>query len=257
MQCERCLLSFLAAALVAVALGLATDSAHGQMFGPRRLGQSLARRPGPGAPQSQEEIGSLQGNERFLRANRRPSDFVGPDVRELQRFIGALQARARAPATSTTEGLRRRVDRSETMNQALTPTAPGGPYHPRLEVSFQNFAPEPGTLDRNALDALVRSPQMSATSRIVVLVAGRTAILRGEVPSRRDRDLAELLLAFEPGISAIQNELTVNPDLRPSQESLGALREQQMPREAWTTMSHATHAQAPDRAAPSVTRRSY
>ncbi len=62
--------------------------ARGQMFGPRPLGQSLSRRPSPGGSQNQEEVGTLQGNERFLRSNRRATDFVGPDVRELQRYVG-------------------------------------------------------------------------------------------------------------------------------------------------------------------------
>ena len=40
-------------------------------------------------------------------------------------------------------------------------------------------------------------------------MAGRTAILRGEVTSARERDLAELAALVEPGISAVKNELVV------------------------------------------------
>jgi len=220
--------------------------ALGQLFGPRRLGQSLARRPGPGAVQTQEDVGSLQGNERFLRQNRRPTDFVGPDIRELQRFIGVLQGRVRGQVPSSTEGLRRRVDRSATMNQPLAPPPKGIPYYPRLDVNIEVPAPRTELLEQSALDTLARSPQMSATSRIEVWVEGRTAILLGEVPSARDRDLAAILLSFEPGISEIRNQLRVNPDLPPSPESLGALRARQEPREAWTTMSHGSRLSSPD-----------
>ena len=68
-------------------------------------------------------------------------------------------------------------------------------------------------------------------------MAGRTAILQGEVPSAKDLEMAELLLSFEPGISAIQNELQVNPDLQEAEDSLSALRRQQTPQEAWMTLN--------------------
>ncbi|MHB9080346.1 MAG: hypothetical protein ACYC3X_22965 [Pirellulaceae bacterium] len=84
---------------------------------------------------------------------------------------------------------------------------------------------------------------------------GRTATLRGEVPSAADRDLAELLLTFEPGISTIQNELRVNPDLQESEDSLAAIRQRQTPRETWTEMSHPAHSQTPAWSSP--TQRSY
>jgi hypothetical protein len=232
------------------------DTAHGQMFGSRSVGQSLTRRPGPGASQDQEGVGTLQGTERFLRQNRRASDYVGVDIGDLQRFIGAMQARSLRQIPPTTQGLTRRVDRSETVNQPLPPARRGTPYNPRLELSFEAL-PVPDTLlpARWALDTLARSPQMSGPSRIAVSLEGRTAILRGEVPSEADRDLAELLLTFEPGISAIQNELRVNPDLQESEDSLSAIRQRQTPRETWTTLSHPTHSKT--QAWPSSTQRSY
>ena len=46
---------------------------------------------------------------------------------------------------------------------------------------------------------------------IEVLVAGRTATLRGAVASARQRELAEIVARFSPGIFQIQNELTVRP----------------------------------------------
>jgi hypothetical protein len=245
-------------ALGALVLVLATevDTAHGQMFGARSVGQPLARRPGAGTAQTQQDVGTLQGNERFLRQNRRATDFVGNDVRELQRFVGALQARTLGQVTPTTQGLRRRVDRSESVNQPLGPARRGTMYNPRLDISFE-APPVPESLrpDRRALDILVRSPQMSGPSRIAVSLEGRTAILQGEVPSEADRDLAETLLTFEPGISAIQNDLQINPDLRDSEDSLSAIRQRQKPPVTWVELSHAAHSQAS--VSPSPAARSY
>jgi hypothetical protein len=131
-------------------------------------------------------------------------------------------------------------------------------YYPRLVISFETPAVAAAEADlpaRRALDTLVRSPQMSGPSRIVVSMAGRTAILQGEVPSARDREMAEILLSFEPGISTIQNELQVNPDLLEAEDSLSALRRQQLPQEAWPTLNPVTH--SPARARTSATERSF
>ncbi len=129
-------------------------------------------------------------------------------------------------------------------------------YYPRLDISLE-ASPTAGADPpaRRALATLARSPEMSGPSRIAVSMEGRTAILQGEVPSVKDRDLAEILLSFEPGISAIQNELQVNPDLREAEDSLSAIRRQQTPQEAWTTLSHGSHSQT--RARTAATQRSY
>jgi osmotically-inducible protein OsmY len=65
--------------------------------------------------------------------------------------------------------------------------------------------------------------QLSATETLnlpvpmEVSVQGATATLRGVVASARDREMAELLVRFEPGISTVRNELTVQ-QARPREE---------------------------------------
>lgn len=229
----RLMMGMVACSLIAV---LASD-VRGQMFGARSLGQPLGRRPGPGSLETmQADVGTLRGTERFIRANRRATDFVGPDIRDLERFVGMLQARARGAVAPTTEGLRRRVDRSESMNQPVPPPTRGTLYYPRLEVTFDSAVEDTTALGQRALATLARSPELSGPSRIAVYVEGRTATLLGEVPSARDRELAEVLLSFEPGISEIRNELQLNPNLQETADSLAALRQRQTPRQAWTVL---------------------
>ena len=55
------------------------------------------------------------------------------------------------------------------------------------------------------------SPEYHLTSRIEASAAGGFATLRGEVASERDRTLIERLVLFEPGISAVRNDLKVVP----------------------------------------------
>lgn len=215
---------------------LATD-ARGQMFGARSLGQPLTRSPGAGALDTmQEDVGSLRSSHRFLRANRRPTDYVGRDIRDLEHYIGSLQARVRGAVPASTEGLRRRVDRSETMNLPVPPATRGTMPYPRLEISFDSVGEDTSVLSQRSLETLARSPELSGTSRIAVYVEGRTAILLGEVPSARDRELAELLMSFEPGVSEVQNELQLNPNLRESEDSLDSIRQHQPRDRAWTVL---------------------
>jgi hypothetical protein len=52
------------------------------------------------------------------------------------------------------------------------------------------------------------------TSGVTMLAAeGRTAVLRGKVASTEQADLLGRLALLEPGISNVQNELTIDPEL--------------------------------------------
>lgn len=237
---------FAAAAVLWCIVWTGTDLAEAQMFGARSVGRPLARRPGPGSLEQQSDVGTLQGSERFLRQNRSALDFVGRDIVDVPRYVGLLQARTRGQIPASTMGLTRRVDRSESINQPLLPARRGGLYPPRLDIAIDesSLSLDPTESGQQALETLVRSPQLAGTSRIGVSLAGRTAILHGEVPSEADRELAEILLTFEPGISAIQNELQVKPQLQPSEDSLSALRERQSPTSKWEEMSHGSRSSA-------------
>ncbi len=82
---------------------------------------------------------------------------------------------------------------------------------PQLEISFAYSAPPAEQLPAVLRQRLAECPQLHATSPIEVSLAGRTAIVRGTVASAQDRFLAQQLLLFEPGISAVQNELRIQP----------------------------------------------
>ena len=196
------------------------SSADAQLFGSaRQLGQPFqARRPQGGAAQRlTAEAGQVQGNERFLRSNRRRGDFVGSDRFERRSFVGSQQGTASGPVIPSTAGVRPQRDRSRQINRPLPPQPKNRIYYPRLTVGFENdlsgirFAPE---LRRE----LVNPDHFSSSNRFGVSVVNRTATLRGVVASARERDLAELLVSFEPGISVVRNELRL-PASDSAQES--------------------------------------
>lgn len=211
----------LTALTLALLVGVCGE-ARGQLFGERTVGgSSMNRRVRPGAGQAETDVGTLSGRERFLRENRDFDDFVGSDLDDLPGFIGA------APDTRSSAGRSRfipptvRIEATPDANRALQ--AAGNirteMYSPRLRVGFEHPAPTSGDISMNLARQLETSltRQLQAVSpdyqvaAIGVSMEGETARLTGVVFSERARYLAELLALFEPGISTVENNLTVGP----------------------------------------------
>ena len=186
--------------------GMLVSPACAQLFGGnRQLGRPLQSQQGRGvAAQATMEAGQVQGNERFLRTNRRRGDFVGADRFEARGFVGSEQGRTSGPVLQSTVGVRPAQDRSRQINQPLPALARNQMYYPVLQPEF-----EVGGV--RTLELLIRDLEnpayFDASNRYEVRVEGRRAILRGVVADARQRDLAELLVSFEPGISEVVNEL--------------------------------------------------
>jgi len=255
----------IAAALVGIALLLAADRAWAQSFGTRTLGSTVSQRPSmfgttgtPGAaPQGypggvgQGFPGSTQGtvpgqtvgpgpgsvltSGRFLRQNRAPGSFVGTDARDATHFVGGhegnVAAASQSAVTAARPGLAGAVNRtlvSPAAGPAAVPRA--AMYQPRLEVGFNYGRPATKDVSSALAARLEACPELQRTGPIAVSLEGRTATLRGMVASERDRSLAQLLILFEPGISAVRNELTIptpaagppnTPALRPPERPVG------------------------------------
>jgi len=215
---------------ILLAVGLDIVPASAQMFGPSRrtFGQPISRQPGfsrigngqGAAAAAAGSAGTLEGNERFLRRNRRPTDFVGPDLTELSRFIGNIQANMRRQVRPAAEDLRAPTDRSTTINRPRSPAPAGTLFDPRITLSFTPRVNRSEVAQR-VVDVLADCPRLSDASQIEVSVEGRTAILQGVVPAESDRQLATLLVSFEPGISKVRNELRVNPQRDASADPFG------------------------------------
>ena len=185
--------------------------AQAQLFGSRQMGNPLIRQSAPGGGEFAGNIGMVQGNERFIRGNRRASDFVGADNREAQGFVGQVNAANLNPSQiPTTLGTPQRANRAPQINRPAQRHRPNTLHYPTLELGFQ---PEPEALQRlaaSAAEQIAQSLDERFGSRIEVLVEERTAILRGEVDSADASRLAELMAGFEPGVSSVRNELRVN-----------------------------------------------
>ena len=202
-----------------------SSEAFAQLFGPRTLGQPLSRRSRPGMrAQSLEDVGTLSGNERFLRSNRSRSDFVGVDIRDHVGFVGAVQANKTTRVVSPTAGLRVEIGTTSPVNQPRGGPSQSGLYEPRLQLGFN--VPLLGTkaADPRVAAKLQSLEALKRLGRIEVSVEGQTATLRGVVPSAHAARLATLLALFEPGIESVRNELQIGTVASP--QSSGKTQQQ-------------------------------
>lgn len=197
-----------------------SGQADAQMFGSRTLGQTLARRgqPAAAAAAAAASVGTLSGGERFLRSNRRRTDYVGPDALEMGRFVGRVRAQNRGPVQSAVTGFR--VEQAPDANRTAPTAALRRPpvYPPRLELAEPISGPAPELVQQRLVDQLARTHGLGLYGPVEVLMEGGTAILRGEAASARAADVAALVVAMEPGVERVQNELTVRSVAAPAPE---------------------------------------
>lgn len=185
------------------------------LFGERTLGKSLSRRSsartGPSAG------AAADGGRRFLRDERSVTDFVGSTVSGggSAGFVGGFSATN--AATSSVVGLAEEVRVPVNRPRIVRPT---GLYAERLTLSSDLTSPDAINTTTGEVAALPVSDGLKSlmevySLRIEVYPADHSAILRGSVPSERDRETFGLLLMFEPGIQKVVNELRVDPALEP------------------------------------------
>jgi hypothetical protein len=206
-------------------IGTATQmSGAGGAFGARNLGSTLAPGnrtfaggaggAGVGAQGGfdNSNVGLIGGNERFLRGNRQAGQFVGADTADA-RFIGATGGTGTGLGSLNLGGnfgpggLGPQQQRPD--QQGQTPTRAQTTIPTRYRVDFTYSAPAATAVATTLQTRLSNIRGLAALGPLDVQMEGRTAILRGEVATDRDRDLAARLALLEAGVSAVRNELTV------------------------------------------------
>lgn len=203
---------------VAAAAALATGGeASAQTVRPQSLFGS------GGSSMSSNEGSLLRGNERFIRGNRRTGNFIGTDARDRRGFVGAQRSGAVQAVAPVAGRIRRAPNVNTTPATAINRAT--GAYEPRLAIGFEVPAVAEEAVNARVVRHLQAIPGLHPANRIEVSVEDGTATLRGVVVSERDRTLVERLVLFEPGISAVRNDLKVAPELeRPAQPAASPAR---------------------------------
>lgn len=181
---------------------------------PPTVSRSPTSRLGPGAAALGIGLGAgavagqpPAGFERFMRGGRSARDFVGTDSQERRTFVGQETAEIRGSIRSAVSDLR--AQREVNVNQPARQARGKKMYNPRLAVRFEYRTVSGPELSERIARQLELTESLRLPQPLQVSVEGGTATLRGVVASEHDREIAELLVRFEPGISSIRNELKV------------------------------------------------
>lgn len=210
--------------LMAAAWLALESAASAQLFGARTVGDPVSKQAPPTAVPLSATSDTALKSARFLRQNRSVEDFVGVDPKgDARHIVGVLDGGQAAIIQSAVTDLRARAAVAASNRQlqaaAMTPNTRTAMNPPQLEISFGYSAPPAQRLPALLAQRLAGCSQLHAIGPIEVSMAGRTAIVRGTVASARDQFLAQQLLLFEPGISAVRNELQVQPPAADQQRS--------------------------------------
>jgi hypothetical protein len=173
-----------------------------------------------GGIEGQMSIGDIGGNERFVRGNRQPGQFVGSDAADVQSFIGAMSQNGGRGMQGQNPFSMGRGQQRQDFNQGDDFGGGSGrsgrrvPLRTSLNVDFEYRPVVPTTVATQLQTQLSRSRGISSLGPITVEMDGRTAVLRGEVATERDRALAARLALLEAGVSQVRNELQVESATR-------------------------------------------
>ena len=213
------------------------------MFGPRVLGQTLQ------SPVERKDRGIARDSYGdFLGRNQSYSGMRFPEVRPRSREAvpapvspGREMLPPAAPGPTpppTPEQAPESGPRPEEWLRSPTSESEAPPESPMIELSFpesswvpgaRGGAPKPGWgasvvgySSRPAMDPfsnriasmLEGTARLKKRSPIRVDVVGETAILRGRVATRQDRELAENLVRLEPGVWDVKNLLIADDSPR-------------------------------------------
>lgn len=180
--------------------GLMAENASAQLFGSRTGSRSTQR----GATQAQSIAERFQREERSTEdfVGRRNTDLVGLPTNQTSVIssIAGLREEQRPslnrPRIHRTAGLYpERLALDPALRQSSLSAAPTGQTERTLSPGLKSF------MDSRQLD-------LDASA------SGQSVGLSGEVASGHERQVAELVLMFEPGIDSVKNGLTVNPNLK-------------------------------------------
>ena len=170
---------------------------------------------------SSEGVGSIDGDERFLRDNQQTGGVLGAAAPT----VGLFNTQG---ANSPTGGNRQfgigrgpQAFGQNNFNNQLLNSLFGGagvggsqqkPLRMPLKLGFKPPARKPEAVAAKLQSRLTRLPRVQKMGRVEIRLQGGKAILSGQVNSEEDRRLLTRLAMFEPGVSDVQNDLQVKTE---------------------------------------------
>ncbi|MCH8923139.1 MAG: BON domain-containing protein [Planctomycetes bacterium] len=191
-------------------VSLAQNTGSAGLFGNRNVGAgsiNAGQRNFGSNRTTGDSSGDVASGERFSRENRQ-GRFVGSDSGDLQSFLSQAASGGLGGRGPNAAGGRGGQQAGRNFNQG------GQQRKPRLvratlRVAFSYPQRSTAAASTKLAQRINVSRSIQPVVPVEVTISNRTATLRGVVATAADRDLAVRLVLLEPGISRVENELTV------------------------------------------------
>lgn len=153
--------------------------------------------------------GLARQDSRFVRGNRQKGDFVGSNRTELKGFVGATQAVGVGTAPVAADNVRIETGSLRT-NRALPPMGKSGMYYPKLDLNSLVEDRESELIaNPRRFEQLQERVRERTNSVVSIRSEAGEVVVQGEVMSKRESELIETILGFEPGVDRVRNELVI------------------------------------------------
>jgi hypothetical protein len=169
----------------------------GSGFGTSGFGNSMFGNSG---------FGGGYGNRGYGATNSGGQNFVGRDAGDMQQVFGQMGRAGTQFFNQMNRNMRRENSRRQSNKTVQNPAQPV-----RVEVRTAFTVPRPSPTQlastiRTRLDAILVAHKMSQPT---LSMDGDTAVLGGVAASESERDVISQLVALEPGVRDVRNEMTV------------------------------------------------
>lgn len=162
----------------------------------------------------------------LLRSSRGAENFVGADSGDTRNFLGYSDTGSTANRSAAGATRNRSLGRQSYSVQSNRNTRQNGrtsnrgrasqatELQPTLSLGFAYRVPE--GLSARLIARLQQSKSLSTVASVQVRVQDGTATLVGTAADRHEAQLIEQMLALEPGVRRVENQLTVAATASPT-----------------------------------------
>jgi hypothetical protein len=132
-------------------------------------------------------------------------NFIGRDAGDMQATFGQMGK----AGTQFFNNMNRNMKNNNRRSTKKTVQNPGQPIRVAVKVAFDAPRPASDQMAREVRTRLARILAEHHMSQPILTVEGDTIVLSGTAKSENERDVISQLLAIEPGIRNVRNEMTV------------------------------------------------
>jgi hypothetical protein len=134
------------------------------------------------------------------------SNFIGRDANDMQATFGQM---GRA-STQFFNNMNRNMRNSSRRSTKKTVQSVGQPMRVEVKVAFNSPRPPAAQVARDIRTRLAKILAEHHMSQPTVNMEGDTVVVGGVAASENERDVISQLLAIEPGIRNVRNEMTIS-----------------------------------------------